>query len=366
MHALIVTVVHVPLDARIYHRQLAALRTAGWTVTYAAPWTACGTDPADLPDGLEAVDLPRAAGRQRAPAVRAARGVLMRQAPTADIVVLHDPELLLATVGLAGLPPVVWDVHEDVAASLGDRPWLPAAARPAARVLARLAERWAEQRLHLLLAEPSYVHRFRRPHPVIRNVPHVPDRVPPPGDDRVVYLGRVSAGRGGHELLALARRLAPAVRVEVIGPADPDIRPVLERAAAEGVLRWDGFVPNDRALQRVEGALAGLSLLHDLPNYRASMPTKVLEYLARGVPAVTTPLPAARDVVERNEAGTVVPFADVDAAVEAVERLRADPDGRAAMARRGRDAVRRGHDWAVEGRAFVAQLERWAADGAEG
>lgn len=361
MHALVVTVVHVPLDARIYHRQIAALRAAGWRVTYAAPWTAHGIAP---PGDLETIDLPRAAGRQRGAALRAARDLLVRRAPEADIVLLHDPELLLAAAGLGGLPPIVWDVHEDVAASLADRPWVPAVTRPAARVLARLAERSAERWLHLLLAEPSYAHRFRRPHPVVRNLPDVPERVPDPGDDRLVYLGRVSAGRGGHELLAVAARLAPTVRLEVIGPADPDLRPALERAAGEGVLRWDGFLPNDRALRRVEGALAGLSLLHDLPNYRGSMPTKVLEYLARGVPAVTTPLPAARRVVAGSRAGIVVPFGDVEAVATAVERLRADPGERLAMARRGRAAVRQAHNWAVEGPAFVAQLASWARHGA--
>ena len=52
----------------------------------------------------------------------------------------------------------------------------------------------------------------------------------------------------------------------------------------------------------IDGALAGLSLLRDLPNYRGSMPTKVVEYLAHGVPAITTPLPLAREIVQLHPA----------------------------------------------------------------
>ena len=39
LRALVVTVVHHPEDARIRHRQIAALLEAGWHVTYAAPFS---------------------------------------------------------------------------------------------------------------------------------------------------------------------------------------------------------------------------------------------------------------------------------------------------------------------------------------
>ncbi|MFD0395345.1 glycosyltransferase [Streptomyces nogalater] len=75
-------------------------------------------------------------------------------------------------------------------------------------------------------------------------------------------------------------------------------------------MRWYGFLPNDRALARLSGALAGLSLLHDQPNYRHSRPTKVVEYMAHGVPVVTTPTPLAAELVERHGCGLVVPYRD--------------------------------------------------------
>ena len=68
----------------------------------------------------------------------------------------------------------------------------------------------------------------------------------------------------------------------------------------------------------LDGALAGLSLLHDEPNFRHSMPTKVVEYMARGVPVVTTPLPAAAELARGHECGFVVPFGDPVAAAAAV------------------------------------------------
>jgi len=90
------------------------------------------------------------------------------------------------------------------------------------------------------------------------------------------------------------------------------------------------------------------------------MPTKVVEYMARGVPVVTTPLPAAADLVTRYECGFVVPFGDPRAAADAVLELARDASLRAKMGRRGHEAARSSLGWPADARAFVAQLEAWA------
>lgn len=360
MHVLVVTVVHHPQDARVLYRQIRALRAAGHTVTYAAPWSETRTDP-PFGEGLTVLDMPRARGRRRMVALRAARRLIRQARSSADLVLLHDPELLLAVAGLR-LPPTVWDVHEDTGAALRDKPWLPPRARPPVRHLVRCAERLAEHRLHLLLAEPQYQQRFRTPHPVVPNEPVVLRTVPAPGCDRVVYLGRISAGRGAEELLALPSLLPDGIRLELMGPADNGVAADLGAAHRAGRLRWRGMVPNDRALAELPGALAGLSLLRDEPNYRHSRPTKVVEYMACGVPVLTTPSPVAVDLVRRYDCGVVVPFRDPQAVAAAVTRLRDDADERAALGRRGHQAARCCHDWQRSGRAFVAQLEAWAGE----
>jgi glycosyltransferase involved in cell wall biosynthesis len=273
---------------------------------------------------------------------------------------VHDPELLLVLRGLRDLPAVVWDVHEDTASAAVDKSWVPTWGRGGFRSAVGWLERWAERNLHLILAEEAYADRFERPHPVIPNHPVVPEAVVPTGDDRVVYVGRLSRLRGAAELIAVGRALAGEVTVELIGAADADVQASLDAAVAEGSIVWGGYLPNDRALPRVGGALAGLSLLHDEPNYRSSMPTKIYEYLGWGVPAVTTPLPAARAFVEQHEAGIVVPFEDPVAVVGAVHRLRADAQTRRGMAERGRAAVVAEHNWAVTSKRFVELLRGWA------
>ncbi|WP_225826015.1 glycosyltransferase [Streptomyces naphthomycinicus] len=367
MRILVVTVVHHPEDARILHREIAALRERGHRVVYAAPFAARNTAPRPY---VEGVDLPRAVGRDRGAALRAARALLVEHGPAADVVLLHDPELLLALPGTlrrlrrAGAAPVtVWDVHEDTAAALAMKAWMPRLLRPPLRTAVRAVERLAERRLRLLLAEDAYQDRFRRVHPVVPNLATPPPGPPPPpGRDRVVYLGQLSRARGALDLIATARLLAPAVRVEAIGTADPDVRDALATADRDGVLRWYGFLPNDRALARLSGALAGLSLLHDEPNYRHSRPTKVVEYMAHGVPVVTTPTPLATELVERYGCGFVVPYEDPPAAADAVRRLADDAELRLRAARRGREAAVSELNWRRRAADFVDQLEAWVKE----
>jgi len=355
----VITVVHDPDDARIRYRQLSALLRTGASITYAAPFSAYHRSP---PPGVTAIDLPRAAGRQRLTAIRAARQLLHREGPNHDVALLHDPELLLAVPGLNGRhrPLVVWDVHEDTAAALTMKRWLPPQLRPVVAAGIRATERWAERRCSLLLAEESYRSRFRRSHPVVPNSVIVPTVPPPPaGTDRVVYLGRLTEPRGALDMIEIGRQLAPDVTVELIGPADSDVASAVAEAHRRGWVRHHGFVPNGEALDLLRGALAGLALLHDEPNYATSRPTKVMEYMAFGVPVVTTPNAASAELVRQYDSGVVVPFKDPTAAADAVLELRDDPEHRHRLGNAGRAGAVRDLDWRDDGQRFSELLSAW-------
>lgn len=363
---LVVTVVHHPHDARIRHRQINALLDADWDVSYAAPFHGYGLtlpEPTSTGRGrLRCLDLPRAHGRRRVAAIRAARRLIRIGAPRHDLVLIHDADLLAAVAGLQA-SNIVWDVHEDTAAAVGDRPWIPSPLRGVLGWAMRQAERWAERRMPLLLAEYAYQDRFTRAHPVVPNTVRVPDDVRPPSQRRVVYLGTITMERGAREVVALAQRLAAAGEweVEIMGEAHGEARDLLTAAHREQVVRWHGFVPSETALARLPGAMAGLSLLDDVPNYRHSMPTKVVEYMAHGVPVITTPLPLPATLVTDHGAGAVVPFGDVDAAAAAIERLAAHPDEAAAMGAAGHEVAREKYDWALAAHEFTAVMAQLAS-----
>lgn len=356
MRILVVCTVQDPRDARVSEREIAALVDAGHQVTQAAPFSAFGVDPRP---GVVPIDLPAARGRRRARSLLAARRVLKREAPRHDVVILHNPEVLLATLGIRH-PALVWDVHEDTAAAVTMKEWLPGPIRrPAASAVRRL-ERYAEGHMHLMLAEKAYAQRFKRPHPVVPNTTVVPARAAPSNRGRAVHVGTLTYQRGGADLVEVGRLLPPGITLEVVGSAHGDLAGRLARASADGLLAWRGYLPNVQALALVEGATAGLSLLHDEANYRHSMPTKLYEYLSRGVPFISTPLPLARELAEATGAGIIVPFRDPRAVVDALVELNVDDERRQRMGDAGRAWLLANADWTRDGVAFVRQLESWA------
>jgi glycosyltransferase involved in cell wall biosynthesis len=315
MRACVATTVHHPEDARIMHRQIRALLDAGHEVTYVAPFTYFNVTPAM---GVTAVDVARLASYGKA------RVALRRGVKGADLLIVHDHRLLRALPYRR--PPAVWDVREEVT--------------------------------------PRHLARAERRHQVITPavVPEatlVSSSPPPPGDTRIVHIGRLATERGVTELIGLAERLVPhGVRLDLIGPADRDVRPLLRDAQRVGLLDWFGYVPNRHALRMAEGALAGLSLTDSTVRY---VPTKIMDYMGRGLPVITTPQGAA--MVEGAGCGLVVPL-DVDAVLNAVLDLKEDAVRRLKMGALGHAEARLRYHWPDHAAAFVRRAESWAGQAA--
>ena len=365
MNVVVVTVAHRGDDARIVHRQIRALVEAGHSVTLIS------SDPGEESRrqdalGLERIIIERAVGRRRLASWWQARRVLSRFARVADVILIHDPELIFVVgLGRWRRAVLVWDVHEDFVASVGDRRWLPRPVRPLVGVVLRGAQWFAERRFRIMLAEHSYGTRFTDA-PVVPNSTWVaPSPYSTQEPARVVYVGRVSTGRGAAALVSLGDELTArgGPRVVVIGPADRNVEAIMRDAHDRGAIEFHGPLANPEAMREVVGAVAGLSLLLDEPNYRHSQPTKVMEYLAHGTPVITTPLPLAAELVHASGGGVVTRAwsgPDLVAEVaEAVVAYAASPALRNDVGATGWRYVKENLDWNTDGAAFVRLLEDW-------
>lgn len=337
---LVATSVHQAEDPRIRRRTVGVLARHA-RVRYATRTPG----PADLDDhqwvALHGGRLRRVLG-------------VAREAWRRDVgmVSLHDPELLPVGLVVRALRrvPVVFDVHEDVPAQIATKPWLP---RPVRRPLARAAAwllRRAERHLVVTLAEPNYARLFRRDHPVLPNYPDVAALpAPAPDGGSIVYLGDVTEPRGASLAVRAVAGLDPPRRLRLVGRCAPDLAARLRALAAElGVdLELPGFLPHPEAMAVTARATVGIAPLADIPNYRDSLPTKTLEYLALGVPVVASDLPGTRKVIGELPGVQLAEPADVHAWTAALQRTCDDPAWREA-ARGNADAVRARFTWPAE------------------
>jgi glycosyltransferase involved in cell wall biosynthesis len=255
---------------------------------------------------------------------------------------------------------VIYDSHELWADRNGRwewRPWLVASEA----LFVRVAQ-------ETLTASPGYAQALARryriaPPTVVRNIPdvrHTKAREPrqPPW---VVYVGGLMPGRGLEQTIdALA--LTEALSVRMIGPGAAGYRTALaERARAAGVMgrvRIEPAVPPASVPALLGEALAGLCLIQPVcRSYELTLPNKLFEYAAAGVPVLVSDLPVIAAVVRDNGLGEVVPPEDPRGIAAGLERLR-EPGRWGDAARRSRTFAHT-NDWRAES-ARLADVYRRA------
>jgi glycosyltransferase involved in cell wall biosynthesis len=260
---------------------------------------------------------------------------------------------------------LVYDSHELWADRNGRWEW-----RPWLLACEALFVRAADE---VLTSSPGYADalaaRYRiAPPTVVRNIPEGPataqdSRVVPqsrPVDPLVVYVGGLMPGRGLEQMID-ALPLIPETRLRAVGPGAPHYRAsLLARAQATGVLdRVELRQPVAPA--EVGGTLAdaaaGLCLIQPIcRSYELSLPNKLFEYAAAGVPVLASDLPVIGTLVRRQGIGVLAPPEDPRAIAASLERL-LEPDVWRLAAERAR-AFAETHSWDREARTLAGVYRR--------
>jgi glycosyltransferase involved in cell wall biosynthesis len=357
------TSVHTPFDTRILHKECQTLAGAGYDVVLIAP---CERD-AEV-------------GGVRIRAVAKPRNRLERMVRTgwqiyraglnenAALYHFHDPELIpqALLLRLHG-KPVIYDVHEDDAAALRQKAYVPGLVRRPLASIVGFLERLTSRAFHLVLAEQYYERQFPRGIPIL-NYPIIDEdaaaqavvRHDEPPQIRLLYTGTVTVQRGAL-LHAAIVNLLPTAHVHIIGRCDPKLAEAMLNVAGENATRLhiegEGcHVPYERILAAYKegGWSAGLALFPPSMHYLEKQLTKFFEYMMYGIPIVCSDFPSWRALMNETGAGLCVDAEAPNDVAGAISWLVDHPQEAEAMGQRGRDAVRSRYNWDVEGKKLVA------------
>lgn len=194
---------------------------------------------------------------------------------------------------------------------------------------------------------------------MLHNFPRRTDFAPAPPEARrpldVLYHGSLPAYHL-EALVEIGRRLArrvPDFRCSIVGEPDSarawaEFAEGLARHGLNGRMTLRPRVPFRQVPALLGLARTGVVPLPDVAKFRTNVPMKLFEYLAAGVPVVTSDLPPARRLLEGSDAAVLVPPGDHDAFADALARLVRDPGAAAALARRGLELVRERCHWERE------------------
>jgi glycosyltransferase involved in cell wall biosynthesis len=146
---------------------------------------------------------------------------------------------------------------------------------------------------------------------------------PPRKEVVLLMVGRLLTDKGIREFAEAAQKAAPGTVFRLLGDVDPGNpasidRADVERWQAEGRLVWLGSTDDVRPFLADADAVV-------LPSYGEGLSRVLLEALAMGKPIITTDAPGGRAVVDDGVNGFLVPPADAQALVGAVDAFAALP-----------------------------------------
>jgi glycosyltransferase involved in cell wall biosynthesis len=365
------TSVHGAFDIRIFHKECRSLAKAGHNVTLIAPHVRD-----EIRDAVHIKAVPVRRSRLSR-VVRTVLDVFLAAIRTnAEVYHLHDPELLLCGYVLSVVGRrVVYDAHEDVPKDILGKTYIPKRLRvPLAWICQRTEEFVCSRISAVSAATPSIgarLSRSKRSTVTIQNFPRLDELGSPSRTSwtergaAVAYIGGVMEDRGIFQMLEAMELLAPecSVRLELAHQSFPsEIYSAACRKPGWALVIDHGCLERQAVIDLLGMVRAGLVLFHPIPNNVSSMPHKLFEYMAAGLPVIASDFPDWRALISRAGCGILIDPLNPNAIAEAISYIFKNPVEAEQMGLAGRRAVEQTYNWASEERKLLQLYSHLSAN----
>ncbi len=281
-----------------------------------------------------------------------------------DLLHVHEPELLGPVIACAESRPVVYDVHESYLDVLKERQWIPDWLRPFVRLgWDRWETRLLRQCAGVVVVSERIAQRYRRLHckvEVVSNYPDLSELTDLPAVKRngntCVYVGGLSADRGLSQVfvaLSLLNKRSLPVRLALAGPPESNeyLHSLWEEAKSLGIqelIEYYGVLSRHDAVLLQHRSSIGLVPYLPVANSMKSMPNKLVECMALGLPVVFSDFPNYCEVAGVSGAGFPIDPTRPGEIADAIERLISNHELALSMGEAGMRAVRERFNWEIE------------------
>lgn len=217
----------------------------------------------------------------------------------ADIYHFHDPELIGIGKKLKKKgKKVIYDVHEDVPKQVINKTYLgPLVVRKIVSKVFDLNERSSAKKFDAVVgAIDEIADKFQHKNAIaIKNfaVKEVIDKAIPIGregsEDKLViaYVGGITEIRGIKELIQATKNFNGKVELWILGAWESEqLFEQCKKLPGYEYCKYFGSLLLKDVYRYTKSADVGMCTLHPVANYKESIPIKVLEYMASGLPIV--------------------------------------------------------------------------------
>jgi len=360
-----ITTVHYALDTRIFHKECSSLNQSGFEVYLIAPGQ---QDNKTM--GINIVSIPSTKSRMKRIFVSQGYALIRALQIKANIYHFHDPELIITGLLLKLLgKKVIYDVHEDYRKHIKSKFWIPRLFRSMIAIIFGMVESLASKTFDGLVVATPYIRTiFDQEHiAIVQNFPIITEFIKNETQvkliprENFVYVGSLSEIRGLKEMVEAIMALPTEFegKLMLAGTFQPnDLKEKIRLEERKNRLEYTGFLGRPEVADLLDKALAGLVLLHPVPNYLDGYPVKMFEYMAAEIPVIASDFPLWRSIIEENNCGICVDPLDVNRISEAMIWMVDNPDKAREMGENGRKAVIEKYNWERESKKLIALYEK--------
>ena len=352
------TSVHKSNDVRIFEKECVSLAKNGFDVTLIA--VNCDEG---IFDGVKVISVnytPKNRFERMIKTVNKVYDAALKI--DADIYHFHDPELLRIGLKLQKRhnKKVVYDSHEDLPRQILDKTWINTMIRKfVSQILERYENRIARKLSGVIAATPHIESRFIAINKNTINVNNYPilekfivnttwaDR-----KQEICYVGGIFNSRGAEELVDAMENVN--ARLNLAGNYSPEsLRDILIAKKGWEKVNEFGFVGREKIVSILGQSKVGIVTLHPTKAYLDSLPIKMFEYMAVGLPVVASDFPLWKSIIQKQNCGICVDPENPEKISEAINHILGNDALAEQMGENGKSAVNNYYNWEKESQKLI-------------
>ncbi len=347
------TSAHKDNDVRIFHKQCISLAENGHQVSLVVPNTRNRQE-----NGVQIVSFNYKSSSRFTRMWHLVNGVYKKALElNADMYHIHDPELLRIALKLKRKgKKVIYDAHEDLPRQVMSKHYIPLFLRKIVSFLVEHYENYIAGKLDGVITATPYIEKrflmINQNTIAVNNFPILhelilEEKYPHKSENIICYVGGMTKIRGAVEMIKAIESLN--IKLLIAGSfLEPYLKDELMKLNGWNKIEELGFVNRNAVREVYSKSKLGLVVLHPTTNYLDSLPVKMFEYMASGLPVVASNFPLWKEIIEKNNCGICVDPLNVKQISNAIQYILDNPEHAKVMGENGKKAVLEKYNWDIE------------------
>lgn len=279
----------------------------------------------------------------------------------AQIYHFHDSELLPYALKLIKKgKKVIYDAHEDLPRQIMSKHYIPKFLRSTVAFIIEKIENYYASKLTGIIGATTVIEerfkKFNKNTISICNYPSLTEFDKPTKWDNkkneICYIGGIFDVRGAEEMIKIMPKLN--AKLNLAGQYSPDnYKDYLQKINGWEKVNDYGFVDRETIKDILNRSVLGLLLLHPLQSYIDSLPIKLFEYMAAGIPIIASDFQMWKKIIEEGNCGICVNPFDLETITKEINKLLNDLQYAEQLGQNGRKLIEKKYNWENEQQKLI-------------